>query len=359
MKKGFTLIELLAVIVILAIILLIAVPMVTNVIEDAKKGAIEASAGMTMKAIENEHLRQKLGGSTGEIEVVIEDYVQTSTDKLELDGKNIKEGYIHINSAGDITMVVTDGITIIEKDPTSNELNTLEEEYESQDLLAMFNTLKGSTPASFACGDVLTDSRDSNTYETTQIGTQCWMAENLRYTTPECLGATWDSTAPHDACDINGGTGWDQNEVLYQWEAAMNGDTTEGSQGLCPTGWHVASHDEWTELERSVCTSGTCESDFPKDTTTTGWRGNDEGAKLKSTDPSWSGTNTIGFNGKPAGYRGTDGTLEVVGSSARWWTSTSNGNYGWRRVINLTNDATYRGTSLIELGSSVRCILGD
>ncbi len=43
-KKGFTLIELLAVILILAIIALIAIPVVTNIINDAKKHALKDSA---------------------------------------------------------------------------------------------------------------------------------------------------------------------------------------------------------------------------------------------------------------------------------------------------------------------------
>ena len=43
-KKGFTLIELLAVIVILAVIALITVPVVINIINNAKKGAAEDSA---------------------------------------------------------------------------------------------------------------------------------------------------------------------------------------------------------------------------------------------------------------------------------------------------------------------------
>ncbi len=52
-KKGFTLIELLAVIVILAIIALIATPMIMGVIDDAKKGAAEASANGYIEAVEN------------------------------------------------------------------------------------------------------------------------------------------------------------------------------------------------------------------------------------------------------------------------------------------------------------------
>ena len=42
-KNGFTLIELLAVIVILAIIAVIATPIITGIIEDAKKSAFERS----------------------------------------------------------------------------------------------------------------------------------------------------------------------------------------------------------------------------------------------------------------------------------------------------------------------------
>ena len=51
-QKGFTLIELLAVIVILAIIALVAVPIVLNMIENAKKSAAKASALGFIEAIE-------------------------------------------------------------------------------------------------------------------------------------------------------------------------------------------------------------------------------------------------------------------------------------------------------------------
>ncbi|MBE6160522.1 MAG: prepilin-type N-terminal cleavage/methylation domain-containing protein, partial [Lactobacillales bacterium] len=53
-KKGFTLIELLAVIVILAIIALIAVPIVLNMIEDARKSAAVDSTYGYIKAVEYE-----------------------------------------------------------------------------------------------------------------------------------------------------------------------------------------------------------------------------------------------------------------------------------------------------------------
>ncbi|PIU75308.1 MAG: hypothetical protein COS76_01505, partial [Candidatus Portnoybacteria bacterium CG06_land_8_20_14_3_00_39_12] len=36
---------------------------------------------------------------------------------------------------------------------------------------------------------------------------------------------------------------------LYQWNQAMCGSTTEGAQGICPAGWHIATDAEWCTLE--------------------------------------------------------------------------------------------------------------
>ena len=53
MKRGFTLIELLAVIIILAIIALIATPIITNVVNDAKKSTAESEANLIVSGINN------------------------------------------------------------------------------------------------------------------------------------------------------------------------------------------------------------------------------------------------------------------------------------------------------------------
>ena len=56
--------------------------------------------------------------------------------------------------------------------------------------------------------------------------------------------------------------------TLYQWNEAMQYSSTPGAQGICPAGWHIPTHDQFTTLERSVCTSGSCATDFPYDITT-------------------------------------------------------------------------------------------
>jgi uncharacterized protein (TIGR02145 family) len=146
------------------------------------------------------------------------------------------------------------------------------------------------------CEAVVID-RDGFSYKTIEIGGQCWMAENLKTKTKP--GGSLVVTGVGYGCTGNCGQPWpistysfserycmDQNTIeecnngqgVYTWYAAMNVDPhnltlpIEPSQGLCPDGWHIPTHDEFTILERSVCTRGTvCATDFPLDTTTTGF----------------------------------------------------------------------------------------
>jgi prepilin-type N-terminal cleavage/methylation domain-containing protein len=67
MRKGFTLIELLAVIVILTIIAFISVPLILNVIDNAKKGAFKSTAYGIIEAAEFEFSQNLLKGNTEEV----------------------------------------------------------------------------------------------------------------------------------------------------------------------------------------------------------------------------------------------------------------------------------------------------
>ena len=87
------------------------------------------------------------------------------------------------------------------------------------------------------------------TYNTLQIGTQCWMKENLNIGTringsqEQTDNIVIEKYCYNDLdsnCNIFGG--------LYQWNELMQYVTIEGAQGLCPTGWHLPTHAEWSIL---------------------------------------------------------------------------------------------------------------
>jgi uncharacterized protein (TIGR02145 family) len=203
------------------------------------------------------------------------------------------------------------------------------------------NTVQTISP--WSCGQNLTDTRDNKVYKTTKIGTQCWFAENLKYTGNGCLSQMW-GTGTINACLANG------TEIHYQWGAAMNGSTTQGAQGSCPSGWHIPTDEEWKILEGTVdSTYGIGNSVWNN----TGWRGSDVGKKLKAVGA--NGTDDYGFNGLLAGTR-ADGNLCCVGYNANWWSSSPSESGAWYRGVDLYIDIVVRHTTL-QLGCfSVRCV---
>ena len=340
MKKGFTLVELLAVIVILAIILAIAIPAITGLIKKTTINAMESDAKMVLKAIEYKMLE-------------VNGYDPTTIDATNI----LSELNISAKNYESVTVTIVNGkphVEIVGK----NKWSGLTAHGIFANITVVDDEEYGGPP-SFACGDTLIDSRDSEEYPTVLIGEQCWMQENLRYTDSgnlDCLTNEWTIGAPYNACRLNGGEEWDQNEVLYQWVAAMDDDTEEGSQGLCPNGWYTPTDDDFKQLEiylgmTEVQTDGT------------GWRGTNQGDKLKSSSPSWCGDvtecATSGFEGVPAGERNTSGSLGSVGSFGTWWTSSPSESYAWRRNLFLIRSSVSRHAFLQAAGFSIRCIMNQ
>ena len=97
----------------------------------------------------------------------------------------------------------------------------------------------------------------------------------------------------------------------------------------------------------------------------TGWRGTDQGAQLKSSSsdtPSWNGTNASGFSALPGGLRNyTDGSFFIEGSeglgSFLWCASLVDCSNVWHRFLFSDDDSVGRFFSHPRKGHSVRCVM--
>ena len=212
-----------------------------------------------------------------------------------------------------------------------------------------------SSQLPWQCGDDLTDIRDGQTYATVQIGTQCWMAENLNIGTMVSGTTTQTDNGNIEKYCYNNSTGnCDTYGGLYQWDEMMQYVTTPGVQGICPSGWHLPTDAEWCTLENEVdAGSVSCSA--------LGWRGTDVGGNLKETGTThWhhpnTGTNLSGFTALGSGYRNTNGTFSSLTYGAYLWTSNVTGSAAWYRGLWHGYTEVNRYYDSKTLGYSVRCL---
>ncbi len=191
--------------------------------------------------------------------------------------------------------------------------------------------------------DILTDI-DGNTYKTVKIRNQWWMAENLKvrhYRNGEPITNYW---AYGDVVTYG---------FLYDWYAISD------SSNIAPEGWHVPTDEDWVELEMSL---GMSQSEVNK--TDAGWRGTDEGGKLKETgyshwaDPNTGATNISGFFALPGGCRhGQYGTFDYLGTDAYFWSATeSQKSWALARSLYHNKSEILYYSQLKSWGLSVRLV---
>ena len=207
------------------------------------------------------------------------------------------------------------------------------------------------------CGDLLIDVRDGKKYNTIQIGSECWMAENINIGSM-IIGTEEmsDNSIIEKYCYDNSTCNCDEYGGLYQLDEMMAYPTDNSKQGICPEGWHIPTDEEWKTLE------GTVDSQYPVEDPiwdNFGWRGFDVGLNLKSSSGWYSdgdGTNAYGFNAYPGGVRNYDSTFLLIGEHASFWSSVDAfDNNNFTRHLNYNNDNNYRGFTN-DFGISVRCI---
>ena len=188
---------------------------------------------------------------------------------------------------------------------------------------------------------------DGNVYHTVTIGTQVWMAENLK-TTKFRNGDPISNVSDIDAWYFtNEAYCWYNNDetlnkatygALYNWKAVAD------SRNIAPIGWHVASDDEWKTLISFLGESNA--GGMMKEANTAHWKSPNTGA-----------TNSSDFTALPGGLLNIYGPFYGLGEDGIWWSSTDyDVSNAWNCQLVSYNAELSRKYSNKKYGFSVRCV---
>lgn len=183
------------------------------------------------------------------------------------------------------------------------------------------------------------------TYTTVNIGSQCWMRENLRNTSfsdgsPITQGKeieVWINGTEGKWCDYE-----DEKEnktMVEEYGKLYNWYVVSDPRNICPKGWHVPSDEEWNELVNYL--GGELLA----------------GDILKTHAPDWNGRNLAGFNALPGGFRSNLGGFKYKTLYGFWWTKTEASNvYAWCRNLPGFENTVIRNNYFKKTGFSIRCL---
>jgi uncharacterized protein (TIGR02145 family) len=206
---------------------------------------------------------------------------------------------------------------------------------------------KTATPQPPVVSDTMSDI-DGNVYHTVTIGTQVWMAEDLKTSrlfdgtaiTLVSDSATWGSSVAPGYC-------WYGNDsthngsiygALYSWHTVNTGK-------LAPPGWHVPTDSEWTVLTTYLGGESVAGGKL-KETGTVHW-----------ASPNTGATNETGMALLPGGSRNYIGGWNGITTSGDWWSSTAdNITKAWYRVVNSSGADVVSASWYKYIGLYVRCV---
>ena len=204
-----------------------------------------------------------------------------------------------------------------------------------------------STSVVFSQENTTVKDQDGNIYKTVKIGTQTWMAENLKttkYSDGTAIPIVVDNAA-WLALNAAAYCWYDNDSTNKNTYGALYNGYAVNSGKLCPSGWHVSSDEEWTTL---ISVLG----------------GEDKaGGKLKeSGEAHWSkpntgATNESGFTALPGGSRYSNGFFFTIKNLGYWWSTIESKTLnGWYRSMYNRNTVVSRNYYDLTNGFSVRCV---
>lgn len=189
---------------------------------------------------------------------------------------------------------------------------------------------------------------EGNVYKTVKIGTQVWMAENLK-TTKFNDGTNiplvtdnmiWSNLPTPAFCWYNNErTNKNKYGALYNWYTVNTGI-------LCPVGYHVPNDWEIGGILTEYLGGWLIAGGKLKEIGFAHWLSPNEGA-----------TNESGFTALPGGRRNEDGSFIDIGRIGQWWSTTEfNETMSYQLYVhylttNFANSMNYK-----VVGYSVRCL---
>ncbi|MHC1703665.1 MAG: FISUMP domain-containing protein [Tenuifilaceae bacterium] len=190
---------------------------------------------------------------------------------------------------------------------------------------------------------------DGNIYNTVQIGTQTWMKENLKTTKyrdgsdiPNITDQTaWAAQTTGAYCwyDNDATTNKDPYGALYNYYAVVD------SRNLCPTGWHVPSDTDWTNLTNYLG-GEKVSGGLLKESGTLHWAA-----------PNTESNNATGFTAVPSGYRDPTYGFDGIGQMVEFSSSTaSDATYLLIRYLQTNSIIVQKGSDYKNAGLTVRCL---
>ena len=187
------------------------------------------------------------------------------------------------------------------------------------------------------CQGIPTVAHAGKTYNTVQIGTQCWLKENLDIGNMINTSANASNNGTVEKyCYNNVAANCDKYGGFYQWNEAMAYVITPGAKGICPDGWHIPIRDEFLTLDITV---------------------NSDGNSLKAKQGFWSAsgiTNASGFSAIFTGNRSDDSNFFFLGTYF-WASSSYLADAAIYSMYDFSNTAYLEKTTKPH-GFSIRCL---